>query len=329
MLEPVIIVWVVLLAISAGLMMFLLKQKGRKISKYDMLFRLGYAALAFGLGALNYFLFEEHNNWLILTSRLSLLVLGVVNVMVIYRQAWALRDQLNFKTDSFWLEMLYLFSCAFTGSICYIAAPYVFQMVPYSVDLSAQLWDIPLVYMLPFFHLKVFDLSGQIPLKALKTPWLFPIEPVDTTDWNRKAKVIRANFELHDSLESEYDLFSWYAKPFIEAPLHIELGKVFRVCIQIRREKGNFSAIQDMGDEYHGAAQFCWLFYKKPQLTDPKSLFGKTKYLNPFLSMAENGIKSTDIVVAQRIYGEGSHYAQDDPDYPVIREDVKTVIIPR
>ena len=266
---------------------------------------------------------------LIISNRVSILLVGMINAFVIYTQTWTKRDVLNSDSDSFWLEFLYIASCAFAGSISYVAAPYTFEFVPYSEDISAMLWDIPLVYLLPFILLKLIDLAGHVPLKELKVPYLFPIERVDPSKWNRKAKVARINFELNDSLETEYDMFSWHAKPFIEAPIEEELGKVFRLCIQIRREKGNFSAIQDMGDEYDGDAQFCWLFYKKAHFLKPKSWFNKNKYLNPFLSITANGIQPSDIIIAQRIHGDGSHYAVEQLDYPIINDDEKTVIIPR
>jgi Ca2+/Na+ antiporter len=329
MLDPVIIIWVVLLVISAAVLMLLLKHRDRKLSKYDMLFRLGYAALAFGLAALAFLLFDKDSVWLVSISRLCLLFVGVINVVTIYKQAWTKRDRLNAEEDSFWIEMVYILSCAFTASVAFVAAPYAFQLIPYSEDLSAIFWDIPLVYALPYFIVKVFDITGHMPLKAAPKPWLFPIERVEPSEWNWKAKVQRINFELHDSLETEYDLFSWYAKPYIEAPLDAELGKIFRMCIQIRREKGNYTAIQDMGDEYDGAAQFCWLYYKKPRLLEPESWFKQKRYLNPFASISANGITAKDIIVAQRIHGDGSHYAIDQQDLSTTNDDEKTVFISR
>lgn len=328
MLNIVIIVWLVLLIVSAGALMLLLKHYDRKLGKYDMLFRLGYAILAFGVSGLIYFFLKGDTHSLVLATRIALLVLGAFNTAVIYHQKWSIRNGTNYKEDSFWLEMVYMLSCAFTSAIVFLAAPYTMELVPYADNLAITLWDAPLVYMLPFLVWKTIDLAGQRPLKQIERPWIFPIEQVNPKDWQwRNLKQV--NFELQNSLESEYDLFSWHAKPWIEAPREMGLGLAFRLCIQLRRENKNYSSIQDMGDEYDGDAQFCWLFYRKRRLTQPSTWFTGKRYLNPFLSIAENKLGKGDVIVATRIAGDGSHIAQDYFANPNSDQAEKTVYIQR
>lgn len=328
MLNLVIVIWAVLLILSTGILLLLLKQTKRKLSKYDMLFRLAYALLTFLVSTLIYYSLQEDSHALVIATRVGLCILGAINVYVVYQQEWSVRSGVSPREDSFWVETMYMLSCAFTASIVFLAAPFSFQLVPYSEDLSLYLWDAPLVFMLPFFVWKAIDLAGQYPLKEVVRPWLFPIEPVNPKDWQwRNLKQI--NFELHSSLESEYDLFSWHAKPWIETPQEMGLGLAFRLCIQLRRENGNYSSIQDMGDEYDGDAQFCWLFYRKRQIIQPYTWFATKRYLNPFLSIEENDLKKSDVVVAQRIMGDGSSHAANLYDNHVSDEEEKTVFIQR
>lgn len=328
MLNAVIIIWVVLLVVSAAILMLLLKHKDRKLSKYDMLFRLGYAIIAFGVSGLIYYFLQDNSHTLVVVTRIGLLLLGVLNTVVIYHQKWSVRDSTDYSKDSFWLEMVYMLSCAFTSSIAFLAAPFSLELVPYAENIAINLWDAPLVYMLPFFVWKTIDISGQRPLKEIERPWLFPIEQVNPKDWQwRNLKQV--NFELHSSLETEYDLFSWYSKPWIEAPQEMGLGIAFRLCIQLRRENNDYSSIQDMGDEYDGDAQFCWLFYRKQQLTQPKTWFTGKRYFNPFLSITENNIGKSDVIVATRIVGDGSHSTADFYDNPISDDTEKTVFIQR
>ena len=328
MLNHVTIIWLVLLVVSAAILMLLLKERKRKLSKYDMLFRLGYAILAFVVSGLVYFFLQGDAHALVVAARLGLLLLGTFNTAVMFRQEWSIRSGIDFDKDSFWPETLYMLSCAFTAAIAFLAAPFSFELVPYAENLAVNLWDAPLVYLLPFFVWKAIDAAGQCPLKIIERPWLFPIEPVNPKDWQWR-NLRQVNFELHSSLETEYDLFSWHSKPWIEAPQEMGLGLAFRLCIQLRRQNSSYGSIQDMGDEYDGDAQFCWLFYRKKQLLQPRTWFVGKRYLDPFLSIAENGIERSDVIVATRIIGDGSHSTVDYGGDLSSNITEKTVLIQR
>ncbi len=226
------------------------------------------------------------------------------------------------------IEGLYMLSMALLGSIAYVAAPFSFDLVQYSSEVAFLIWDAPLLYFLPFLVLKIFDAAGQIPLKSIESPWLFPIEKVNPEAWKWR-NLLQVNFKVKSSLLEEYDLFTWYARPWIEAPVEVELGKVFHLCIQERRKKSDLLTIQDMGDEYDGEAQFCWMFYIKPVWYKPKSWFASSRILNPFVSIEQNQLSADDVIVAKRIVGDGkSHLADLYDDIPE-DDSEKTVFINR
>jgi hypothetical protein len=307
---------------------YLLKKQDRKVSKYDMIFRLIFIVLSFGISFLVYWLTPADGNLLFFISRLGLLVLGVGNLIFIYKQDWSIRNVIDYKEDSILIEGIYMGSMALLASIAYVAAPFTFDLVPYSSEVALSLWDAPIIYLLPFFVLKMLDGVGQIPLKAIESPWLFPIEKVSPETWKWR-NLLQVNFKLKSSLLEEYDMFTWYARPWIEAPIETELGKVFHLCIQERRKKSDLLTIQDMGDEYDGQAQFCWMFYLGPAWYKPKSWFVNSRVLNPFVSIEQNQLSADDVIFAKRIVGDGkSHMAGLYDDMPE-DDSEKTVFINR
>ncbi|MGB0424050.1 MAG: TssN family type VI secretion system protein [Flavobacteriales bacterium] len=327
MLNGVIISWTVLFLITGLGLMFLLKNKDRKLGKFDMIVKLITVVLAFAISFLAYYFTKGHSNLTVGFTRLGMLLLGSASVVVMYNQTWSIRNKHEFSEDAFGVEFMYVLNMAFLCAIAYLAAPYTFELVPYSEEVAPAFWDAPLVYIIPFLLIKILDFSGQFPLKRVEQPYVFPLEQVNHQDWQWRG-MRQVNFALKASLVEEYDLFAWNSRPWIEAPVERKLGEVFHLCIQERRKKSNLSTIQDMGDEYQGTPEFCWLFYVKALWNKPNTWFRKTRCLNPSLTIEQNNISKNDIIVAVRIIGDGS--ASANLYEGMIEEDSdKTVLINR
>ena len=175
---------------------------------------------------------------------------------------------------------------------------------------------------------KLGDLSSQIPFKMVENPWLFPLEKINPQDlpWRNLMQV---NFQVKQSLLDEYNLFSWAVGTWVEAPREVTLGQVFHLCIQERRPRKDLKTIQDMGDEYDGQPQFCWIFWIKLKWYDPSTWFRKPRYLNPDLSIEHNKIRSSDVVIARRIPGSGKKQSSIDYKGMIGDDPEKTIIIQR
>lgn len=325
--ELFIIIWSILALVFGFLLRFTLKQENRKLGKYAMIFKLLLVLLTFIISFLTYWLFNKSIQ-IIWISRLVIFAFGCLYVYALYSRPWTMRHVYNFKEDAFLPEFFYVIISALIMAISFTTAPQFFGFVAYSVDVSRSLWDAPLCFLLPFLILKLSDFSSQVPFKEVENPWVFPIERINPSNWPWK-NLIQVNFELKKSLEDEYNLFSWTAQPWIEAPKEIALGSIFQLCIQERRARKDLVTIQDMGDEYDGPVQFCWLFMLKRKWYYPPSWFRQPRYLNPDLSITANKLRKGDVIIVKRIPGDGAKSAVPRLDNPIGHDPDKTIIIQR
>lgn len=292
-----------------------------------MIYKLILIVFAFLISSAIYFFLVESPH-LIWGSRLSVLGLGILNVWVLYKRPWSVRHKFKHEEDSLWAEGIFVLLGGLLMAIAYASAPQALELVPYSVDLSVTLWDIPIVFLLPFLVFKTGDLSSQVPFKMVENPWVFPLEPVNPADWPWRD-LMQINFQLKRSLLEEYNLFSWFAYPWIEGPKEVKVGQIFQLAMQERRKRSDLTSIQDMGDEYDGSPRFVWIFYFKRIWYNPMTWFRKSRYINPDLSITQNDIQKGDVIVARRIPGDGTKPAGIDYSGMIGgRDDLeKTIII--
>lgn len=324
--EIVILIWTILAATLGFLLVYVLKMQKRALGKMMMVFIVVMLVVGFLAGMTTHWLAypSMHLVWL---NRINMVVLGTITTWALYFRPWTIRNTSTFKDDSILPEFLFMGSGACLTAVIYMSAPQLIQLVPLNEDLSIASWDLPLLFFSPIVCLKMFDLAGQVPFQTVENPFIFTIEEEDIRNWPRRD-LMQVNFRLKNSLEQENDLFSWESKPWIEAPKEVALGRVFRLMIQQRRQRQDLETIQDMGDEYDGTPSFWWAFKVKFQLFRPSTWTKTSTYLNPDLSLKQNGIANGDLIVAKRVPGDGKKievdYSEvDDDDYG------KTVIINR
>ena len=245
-----------------------------------------------------------------------------------YKRPWTLRHEFKYEEDAFLVEFLFVLSGGLICGLAFVTSPQAFEVVPYSVDLSSDYWDIPLVYLLPFLIFKMSDYSSQIPYRLVENPWVFPLEAENPETWPWRD-LMQVNFEIKRSLLDEYNIFSWSARPWIESPKEVSLGKIFRLAMQERRQRKDLSSIQDMGDEYDGTPRFCWIFSFKRIWYNPATWFRQPRFVNPDLSLKQNKIRKGDIIVARRIPGDGTKPSGINYENMLHEDDDKTVIVKR
>lgn len=325
--ELVIIIWSVLVLLFGLLLAWSMKRGKRQMGKFVMIYKLLLVLLSFGMSLLVYYFLKDSLH-LIWVSRLVILVLGVLNVWAMYSRPWTRRDKYKYQEDAFFPEFTFVVVAGLLSAIAFVSAPQVLQLIPYRVDVSITLWEAPLIFLLPFLILKLSDLSGQVPFRMVENPWVFPLEPISAEHWPWRD-LMQVNFQVRKSLLEEYHLFSWSARPWIEAPKEVNLGSIFQLVIQERRDRRELSTIQDMGDEYDGTAQFCWLFSIKKVWYRPSTWFRNPRFLNPDLSINQNKIRKGDIIVAKRIPGDGNKITGYNYGNVGEEDSDKTVIIKR
>ena len=333
--ERVLIIWTILAFVLSFLFRFIMKRKKRKTSKYMMYYKIALVLIGFLAGWLTFFftiqsphpsiVMNVNGVWII---RLVVLALGAGYAWFIYSRSWTVRDLDEYKKDSLFPEILFVLMGGMFLSIAIATAPQVFGVVPYSMNVSSEIWDLPLVFLVPTVVLKVMDMSGHMPFKEVENPWIFPIEKVNPQLWPWRD-LMQVRFELKKSLIDEHNMYTWCAEPVIEAPREVDLGRVFRLCIQERRNRQEYQGIQDMGDEYDGTPKFCWIFYLKRRWWLPQTWFRKERYLNPSLSIEQNDVRGYDIIRAMRIPGDGSAISGLNYDDMMFGDQDKTIIIKR
>jgi len=325
--EVVLIIWGILIMIGGMVLMWSLKKTNRKIGKYVMYHNLVLMILSFGVSLLLHWLMPDTNH-LIWSIRIGVLAIAGLNLWVIYKQKWSLQDKFDYDKDGFLPEMLFVFLGGLICAIAFATAPQVLGLIPYRVDVSLFMWDLPFVFMLPFLVLKLLDAGTQIPWRSIENPWIYPIEPVNAENWPWRD-LMQVNFQVKQSLREEYYIFSWPAFPWIEAPKEVGLGNVFRLTMQERRKRSELTSIQDMGIEYDGDPQFCWMFSVKKIWYRPSTWFRKPRFVNPDLSIKANKIQEGDIIIARRIPGNGSKPMHIEYNSNSDFDSEKTVIIKR
>lgn len=325
----VIIIWSIFLLASLMSLIYLLKRTKRKLGKIDLIIPFVFGFFSFGLGYLVLLGMNGDDHNLIWVFRSSFFLVGVLHVVLLMHRPWVLRNKLLLEQDSFVVELIFSFVGGFLGAIFMVAGAHYFLYAKANLyDMSTGFWDLPLYFILPLLLVKLVDFSGHIPLMKIGNPWVYPLEPVSPKDWPWRD-LIEVNFELKRSLLEEHDMFSWIAKPWIEAPQEISIGSVFQLCMQERRGRTELVSIQDLGDEYSGAPRFCWIFLRKLIWYKPSTWNGKSRKLNPVLSLKLNNLEKGDIIIARRISGDGAK-PLDANNEPMMDEDSnKTVIIKR
>ena len=325
--EFTVIVWTMLILVFGFILMFALKKKKRTMEKYAMIYKLILTLTAFLLSFVVYY-FLNPSPHLVWATRFSILLLGILNVWVLYQRPWTIRHATDYKEDAFFPEFSFVAISGLLVAIAFVTAPQVTEIVPYRVNVSQSLWDAPILFLLPFLFLKMADFSGQVPFKIVEKPWVFPLEKINAELWPWRD-LLQVNFQVNKSLVEEYDLFAWPARPWIEAPKEISLGHIFQLCIQERRKRKDLSTIQDLGDEYGGTPEFCWIFYSKRCWYKPTTWFRNPRYLNPDLSINQNKINKGEIIIAKRIPGDGTALATSSMEGIYQEDPYKTVIIRR
>lgn len=325
--ELVVLIWAILILLCGMLLAWSLKRSKRKAGKYVMYHKLILIVISFLTSGLLYLCLRKSPH-LVWSVRLMVICLGTLNVWVIFKQKWTVRNKFKHEEDSFMPEFMFMLLSGLICATALVASPQVFGLVDYSKDLSRTLWDLPLMFILPFLILKITDFASQIPYRTVENPWLYPIEPTSAENWPWRD-LMQANFKVRRSLKDEYNMFRWSASPWIEAPKEIGLGKIFALMMQERRKNPQLDSIQDMGIEYDGTPQFWWIFSIKKTWYRPSTWFRKPRYLNPDLSLIQNKVRERDVIIAKRIPGDGTKPALTGYRHYDTNDTEKTVLIQR
>ncbi len=303
--DPVIIVCGILTIIAIMWSKWCLKKHNRSLDSVATIHVLAFALVCSAFGCLMPMMVKSEI-WLLWMNRILLLVFGILQVWSLYRQSWVVRDKFDRAKDSLWPEFSFTVVVALLCSFCFIASPRALGFFSLSKAMpDTGLWDAPLYFLISFFVFKLFDRAGQKPFRTVEAPWFSPIEAVNPQKWPWRD-LTRVDFQVAESLLEEYTVFGRQSTPWIEIPRAAQLGLVFNLNMDERRKIKGVRTIQDIGNEYDGAPKFWWLFSVKVVWWKPSTWFRKPRFLNPNLTVAQNGVLNGDIIKARRMPAESA-----------------------
>ena len=315
--EPVLIVWGILMLITAAIMLYVSRRKMRPMRKYAGWQKIGLMILTFCFSWLLFRYLRESPHF-IYVGRLVILGLAILDTWVMYKLRFSKRDAFDPEEDSFWLEFLFTLLHGFIAALMFATAPQITNLVDIrEVDVSYAWWDIPLIFIIPYLCVKLLDFASQTPYKEVENRWLYPMEVV-VIDQARWQDFIQVNFKIKDGMRKEYKFLTMNEKPWIQVPRKFLLGDAFRLNMQERRKDAKLKVINDIGNEHGGSHRFWWIFRKARVWWNPLTWFRNRRYLNPDYSIEANDVRPYDVIIARRIpVGKGfipGQAIQVDPD---------------
>ena len=146
---------------------------------------------------------------------------------------------------------------------------------------------ITTTFIVPTSFFVLYRYSVSIPVK-LFTKWYYPMAgKYETPKHYELQHMIVLNFMFYKSTQAG-NMTSFKAK----APKNMAFGRLFFFFINDYNDKKSITKIElsDASGDSYG-----WYFYSKPKW------YGASKHINPELTVEENNLNDSDIVVCQRI----------------------------
>ncbi len=312
--DPVIIIWTILAILAGFWFRWSLRRHSRSIDSATSWHILGIVLLTSVTG-ITLQLTMKNSLHLVWASRVALFLIGIIQVWSLYYRSWIKRDKHNYLKDSFEPELTFTLTIAIVCSICFVMSPRLLN-IPYlklpRITPDYTVWDAPVIFILPYLIFKLGDFGSQIPYRFVEKIWFYPHELVsaEKIPWR---EIVRVNFVVANTLLDEYRIFGRRSHPWIEVPREAPFEKVFCLMVQERRKKQGLSIIQDVGNEYGGEPKFWWLFKVKFVIWRPSTWRRKIRYVNPFLSVAANGLRSGDTIRAWRVPADKEMLPENHP----------------
>jgi hypothetical protein len=302
-----LIVLFLLSLVTGGIFLWL--NKG-KTDKRTWIYLAIFVVIGALMGGLAYMLnMPKGANWrysqIYLIMQLVFLILGILNAWLLYPKLfWAYRDAERADRDSFWAEGLFTLTVCILSVLALLVSFILISGKSISLDNRPDFvfWTLIAVFVLPFFVLKGYDFLNQIPARNFDVKWTYPTHtPLEPNRWQWEHKVW-VNFDVADSLENERKWRVKRAKFSVEMPREQSLENAFRLALREHHDRGPAIPVQDLGYERSRQGDFWWLFKIKCIIWRPNTWFRKNRYLDPYISIVENGLRQGDVVKAQRMF---------------------------
>jgi hypothetical protein len=212
--------------------------------------------------------------------QLGIFVFGLIHAATLYRlNSWTAQE-------SFLHEFIFTLYIAMLGALVFLVVFAHFNKQGYALLFTSSF----VFFLVPFLVAKCFDYMLMIP-EEVYPKWYFPAGEVDLDlpdEVMEENSIIVVEFQMTRNDGPDQDIVKSRSK----LPLKIEFTRFFPIFLDQYNDRNPGTQIQflDEAKQPHG-----WNFYIKPKW------YQSPKFINPDLTIRENGVKENDIIIAQRV----------------------------
>lgn len=268
-------------AASLGAAFMMLKRANQKISfKVFVIYSL-VTILVYALCGLIGFLEFKNPTLMFIITQALFVIMGIIHFVFITRLIKASHDE-----DNFWQELIFTLYVGCVGAFAFQA---VFSFTN-NVDFGLLFASAQFMFLLPFLLLNTAQRAVSIPQKIYKK-WYYPTDPseMEVSDdiWSSGNTVFVKFVLTHSPENPEEQVLTG------QVPQSLEFGLFFANLLADWNDRHPGSQIKAL-DQVN--VPYAWNFY-----IERPGFFGSRDYIDPSMSIRENGISEQDRVIAERV----------------------------
>jgi hypothetical protein len=259
---------------------FFMKEEGKEVSVKVFIIYSVVTILTFVLIGLTGLIAIDSASNFFMGPQAGILVLGIIHVATLYSlNSWS-------EQDSLWHELVFTLYITMLGALIFLLVFSRFNRQGYALIFTSGF----ILFLVPFLVVKCFDFMVMIP-EEVYPMWYFPAGEVDLEipeDVMDDESIIVVEFQMARALAEDSELIKSRSK----MPLKLEFGRFFPVFLDQYNDRNAGTQIEffDENKQPYG-----WNFYIKPKW------YQAPRYINPEITIRENGVKENDIIVAERV----------------------------
>jgi hypothetical protein len=262
----------VLVAVFASFFFFL-KEGNQKISvKFFILYTLG-AILVFAISLFEPWLAFDEPMSIYVYNQVAFIIIGIIHT-VLLRRLMGIDE-----TESFVAEL----------GAAIVTAGLVYLSHGVNARYALVFASVLLAMLVPFLFYRSFIYLVWIPAPVYKK-WYYNVD--DEVEINEEMfadkNITVLKYSIQRTVANPKDILDLRLK----SSLRIELGKMIKLGIDENNDK-NVGKEIEYSDEF--SQPYGWNFYIQPKW------YQGARYLDPDLTIAENGLKEGEVIVIERI----------------------------
>ncbi len=259
---------------------FFMKEEGKEVSVKVFIIYSVLTLLIFALIGLSGLVAIDSASKFFMGLQAGIVVLGIIHVATLYRlNSWS-------EQESLWHELVFTLYITMLGALAFVVVFNHFNKQGYALLFTSSF----ILFLVPFLVVKCFDFMLMIP-EEVYPMWYFPSGEVDLEipeDAMDDESIIVVEFQMARALDENAELIKSRSK----LPLKLEFGRFFPIFLDQYNDRNAGTQIEFLDENKQ---PYGWNFYIKPKW------YQSARYINPDITIRENGVRENDIIVAERV----------------------------